>query len=191
MQITQGRLCSLIRSTNFSVCGRTPITAPTVRMALSATWAANRVSLKKLSSPGVSMKYTSFFCQVRWLKAALMEILRLVSSGSKSMEEVPSSTFPNRFREPAVKRRASARVDLPLLPWPRKTTFLMCCTSCMETSSECNGVVSICSVSLHARKTMKSPRSFAAGMVTIESTKTSPCYIRIKIAKSSDNLLKN
>ncbi len=55
-QIRQGRLCSLIRSTNFSVCGRTPSTAPTVSTALSATWAAKRVSLKKLSSPGVSIR---------------------------------------------------------------------------------------------------------------------------------------
>ncbi len=40
------------------------------------------------------------------------------------------------FSDPAVNRSASARVVLPLLPCPRITTFLICCTSCMDTSSE-------------------------------------------------------
>ena len=65
MQRRQGSLCCSMISTNFSVWPRTPRTAPTVKRAISDTWAAKRVSFKKLSSPGVSVKKRVCFFQVR------------------------------------------------------------------------------------------------------------------------------
>src|SRR5687767_3906092 len=55
--------------------------------------------------------------------AVLMEILRLISSGSKSVVVVPSSIFPRRDRPPAVKSRDSTRDVLPTPPWPTTPTF--------------------------------------------------------------------
>ena len=42
---------------------------------------------------------------------------RLISSGSKSMLEVPSATFPRRLVMPVLKSMASTREVLPAPPW--------------------------------------------------------------------------
>ena len=54
-----------------------------------------------------------------------MDILRLISFGSKSLRVWPSSTLLCLLMMPETKLNDSVRVVLPLLLWPAKTTFLM------------------------------------------------------------------
>src|SRR5688572_11239231 len=61
--------------------------------------------------------------QSQYATAVLIEILRLISSGSKSVVVVPSSIFPRRLRPPAVKRSDSTSDVLPTPPWPTTPTF--------------------------------------------------------------------
>ena len=79
-----------------------------------------RVSLRKLSSPGVSTRWRSCFFQVRSWKAAEMVILRDTSSGSKSRMDEPLSTLPKRLVCPASKSMASAMLVLPEPPCPSR-----------------------------------------------------------------------
>ena len=51
------------------------------------------------------------------------EMPRLISSGSKSVVVVPSSTRPWRLTAPEQKSSASARLVLPAPPWPTSATF--------------------------------------------------------------------
>src|SRR5436190_14236498 len=51
------------------------------------------------------------------------EIWRLISSGSKSVVVVPSSTRPLRLITPAQCSSASVSVVLPAPPWPTRATF--------------------------------------------------------------------
>ena len=55
--------------------------------------------------------------------ASEIEIRRFCSSGSKSDAVVPSSTRPIRLMAPDRASSASARVVLPLPPWPTRTTL--------------------------------------------------------------------
>src|SRR5437773_4407651 len=59
----------------------------------------------------------------------LIEIFRLISSGSKSVVVEPSSTFPRRVRAPAEKRSASTRDVLPTPPCPTMPTLRILPTS--------------------------------------------------------------
>src|SRR6266550_4410831 len=51
------------------------------------------------------------------------EIWRLISSGSKSVVVVPSSTRPFRLITPAQCSSDSVSVVLPAPPWPTRATF--------------------------------------------------------------------
>src|SRR5215471_2827096 len=53
-----------------------------------------------------------------------MEIFRLISSGSKSVVVVPSSTLPSRVTAPAANSIDSTSDVLPIPPWPTTPTFL-------------------------------------------------------------------
>src|SRR2546425_3329568 len=53
----------------------------------------------------------------------LIEILRLISSGSKSVVVVPSSTLPSRLTAPAEKRSASTSEVFPTPPCPTTATL--------------------------------------------------------------------
>src|SRR5205807_5836897 len=56
-------------------------------------------------------------------RASDTEIPRLISSGSKSVVVVPSSTRPFRLIAPAWERSASARVVFPVPPCPTRATL--------------------------------------------------------------------
>src|SRR5262245_57701919 len=51
--------------------------------------------------------------------------LRAISSSSKSVTVVPSSTFPKRLTMPASDRMAAASCVFPDELWPTRATFLM------------------------------------------------------------------
>src|SRR5438067_10021349 len=51
------------------------------------------------------------------------EIVRLTSSGSKSVVVVPSSTRPTRLMAPAQCSSASVSVVFPAPPWPTRATL--------------------------------------------------------------------
>src|SRR3989442_12940263 len=55
--------------------------------------------------------------------AVLIEIFRLISSGSKSVVVVPSSTRPRRVTAPAEKRSVSTRDVFPTPPCPTTPTL--------------------------------------------------------------------
>ena len=57
--------------------------------------------------------------------AALIEIVRSISSGLESSTVLPSSTRPMRFVTPALKRIASPSVVLPVDWCPTSAVFLM------------------------------------------------------------------
>src|SRR3954452_15210796 len=50
---------------------------------------------------------------------------RAISSSSKSVTVVPSSTFPKRLTMPASDRTAAASCVFPDELWPTRATFLM------------------------------------------------------------------
>jgi hypothetical protein len=55
--------------------------------------------------------------------AVEMLILRWISSSSKSVIVLPSSTRSNRFEAPAVNSNPAVSVVLPESPWPTTPTF--------------------------------------------------------------------
>src|SRR5256712_12841990 len=69
------------------------------------------------------MKLTRCPFQSQYATEVLIEILRLISSGSKSVVVLPSSTLPSRVTAPAVNSRASTREVLPTPPWPTTPTL--------------------------------------------------------------------
>ena len=76
--------------------------------------------------PGVSMRLT--FTRSRSAKATLDDsvCLRAISSSSKSVTVLPSSTLPSRLTIPASKSAADASCVLPDPLWPTRATFLIC-----------------------------------------------------------------
>src|SRR5215813_11584889 len=61
--------------------------------------------------------------QSQYAMEVLIEILRLISSGSKSVVVLPSSTLPSRVTAPAANSKASTREVLPTPPWPTTPTL--------------------------------------------------------------------
>src|SRR5262245_60688272 len=61
--------------------------------------------------------------QSQYANDVLIEIFRLISSGSKSVVVEPSSTFPRRVTAPAANSMASTRDVLPTPPCPTTPTF--------------------------------------------------------------------
>ena len=97
----------------FSVWTIGPATASTTTSAPSATWSAARASARKFPMPGVSIRL--IFCLFHSAYATLEDsvCLRAISSSSKSVTVVPSSTLPNRLTIPATERSAEASCVLP------------------------------------------------------------------------------
>ena len=83
-----------------SVPTTTPLFALNTRSAPSAAESALQTSPVKSWNPGVSSRLIFVSCQVRWATLVPMEILRLVSSGSKSKTVVPASGLPSRSTAP-------------------------------------------------------------------------------------------
>src|SRR5437762_10644953 len=73
--------------------------------------------------PGVSTRLIRWPFHSQYARAVLTEILRLISSGSKSVVVVPSSTLPRRLTAPVVKSIDSTSDVFPTPPWPTTPTF--------------------------------------------------------------------
>src|SRR5438876_650138 len=73
--------------------------------------------------PGVSTRLIRWPFHSQYATAVLTEILRLISSGSKSVVVVPSSTLPRRLTAPVVKSIDSTSDVFPTPPWPTTPTF--------------------------------------------------------------------
>ncbi len=123
--IIRGKASWSAAAQTFSVCTITPPTASTTTRAASATCSAATASLKKLPMPGVSIKL--IFCLFHSAYATLADsvCLRAISSSSKSVTVVPSSTLPNRLIMLASARMAEVSCVLPDPLWPTRATFLM------------------------------------------------------------------
>jgi len=111
-------------SHTFSVWTSTPETASITTRAASETRMAAAASLKKLPKPGVSIRLILCRFHSAYAIAADRVRLRAISSSSKSVAVVPSSTRPRRFTMPASNRMAEASWVLPALEWPTMATFL-------------------------------------------------------------------
>src|SRR5437899_2742575 len=121
--LARGRSSSLANFQTFAVCTGTPATASTTTSAASTTRRPARASAMRSPYPGVSTRLTRWPFQSRYAIEVLIEILRLTSSGSKSVVVLPSSTRPSRVTAPAVNSRASTREVLPTPPWPTTPTL--------------------------------------------------------------------
>ncbi len=125
MKTIRGSLYSSAYSHTFWVWNSTPPTASTTTTAPSTIRRQFCVSKEKLESPGVSTMLTLHLFQSKKLLAEVMDTCRFCSSGSKSMQEEPSSTRPRRSVLPATKRKDSHREVLPVPPCPTTAMFLM------------------------------------------------------------------
>src|SRR5712691_6413175 len=120
--MARGRVYSLAYFQTFSVCTCTPATASTTMTAAPATRRPPRASATKSPYPGVSIRMTRCPFQSQKATAVPSEILRLISSGSKSVVVVPS-TLPSRLTAPAANSMDSTRDVLPTPPWPARPTL--------------------------------------------------------------------
>ena len=99
--------------------GPTTTTAPSATRSPLSTWPA------KSKNPGASrMLILKPLCSAK-ATPRLIEILRLCSSGSKSIVAVAWSGAPIRAIVPDAKSMASASMVLPSCEWPSRTTFLI------------------------------------------------------------------
>ena len=121
----RARSYSSANAHTFSVWTSTPATASTTTRAASTTRRAARASDRKLAYPGASIRLTLLFFHSAKARAARRLILRSISSGSKSVTVVPSSTRPSRFTAPASKSRAEASEVFPQPPCPTSATLRM------------------------------------------------------------------
>src|SRR5947209_2614361 len=121
--MARGSSYSFANFQTFSVCTCTPATASTTTTAASTTRRPARASAMKSPYPGVSTKLMRWPFQSQYATEVLIDILRLISSGSKSVVVLPSSTLPSRVTAPAVNSRASTREVLPTPPWPTTPTL--------------------------------------------------------------------
>ncbi len=111
-----GIFLSSTKSQAFSVPTSIPETLSTAITALSLTFKLATSSPTKSKYPGVSMAFILTSFQSHGATAALIEILLFISSWSKSVVVLPSSTFPNLSSTPVLKSIASAIEVLPELP---------------------------------------------------------------------------
>ena len=121
--MARGSPYSLAYFQTFSVCTCTPATASTTMTAALAARSPARASATKSPYPGVSIRLRRWPFQSQKATEVPSEILRLISSGSKSVVVVPSSTLPSRLTAPAAKRMPSTRDVLPTPPCPAKPTL--------------------------------------------------------------------
>ena len=79
----------------------------------------------KMLKPGVSSRLILFLFHSAAAMAVEMVILRSISSSSKSVMVLPSSTRSSRLVAPAVKSSPAVKDVLPEWPWPTRPTFRM------------------------------------------------------------------
>ena len=123
MTKARGSLNSSAKDQTFSVWTSTPATPSTSTREESAAASAALVSLMKILKPGVSSRL--ILCLFHSAKASAVEmvILRWISSSSKSVTVLPSSTRVRRLVAPARNRIPAAREVLPELPCPVRPTL--------------------------------------------------------------------
>ncbi len=109
-----------------SVWTSTPATASTTTRTLSTTARAPSTSPTKSAYPGVSKKLILWFAHSTSAMSALIEMLRLISSGSWSVTVVPFSTAPCLVVAPEIYNAASTREVFPHPPCPMTAIFLIC-----------------------------------------------------------------
>ena len=97
--------------------------------AASATRRAARASVRKLANPGVSMMLILVFCHSACARLEESVCLRAISSSSKSVTVVPSSTLPMRLTAPATKSIVETSCVLPHPPCPTTATLRMLAAS--------------------------------------------------------------
>ena len=120
---THGRFSSSATAHTLSVTTSAPATESTTTRAASATRRAQQVSLKKFAMPGVSMRLIFVFFHSANAVLADSVCLRAISSSSKSVTVVPSSTAPRRLTASASNRRAEANCVLPAPLCPTNATL--------------------------------------------------------------------
>ena len=125
MRIARGRPASTASSHATSVWTSTPSTAETTSRTASTALIAERTSPTKSAYPGASstLIFTPFHSTGAIASETLMPFL--ISSGSKSLTVLPSSTWPIRVVAPVVNSMASSSVVLPEPPWPTSRTLRM------------------------------------------------------------------
>ena len=128
IKIRHGMLNSLANSHACSVWTFTLSTASMTTTAPSAACMHILVSVKKFWSPGVSIKVMVCLSQSYWWNELLILELRFISSGSKSINVLPSSTRPILLPIPAIKSIISARVVFPAPWWATSAMFLISST---------------------------------------------------------------
>src|SRR6267154_2936358 len=128
----RGMSYSRQKSQSFSVVTCAPTWASTQIKAQSAAIKEALVSLMKVPYPGISRKFILTFAPEQrvqghsaWARAVCVEILRAISSSSKSVVVVPSATFPQRGVIPAVKSNDDTSCVFPVPPWPTMPTLRM------------------------------------------------------------------
>ena len=121
--MARGSLNSSAKLQTFSVCTSTPATPSTTTSAASAATSDALVSLMKILKPGVSIRLIFFLFHSAAATAVEMVILRAISSSSKSVMVLPSSTRVRRLVAPVVNSRPAARDVFPECPWPTRATF--------------------------------------------------------------------
>src|SRR5688500_2176200 len=108
--------------------GRTPEEAPTAMTTPSTARNAIFASPRKLVAPGVSTMLRMVSFEEKWQTVLLMEILRWISSGSKSEVVLPPMIDPIEGVTPVVYRSASINDVLPAPVEPINATFRMVST---------------------------------------------------------------
>ncbi len=101
----------------------TPSLPEIVMSAVSAARMASHTPPSKSNRPGESSRLILWFFHSKGATEVATDVLRRISSGSKSQTVVPSPTFPSRAAAPERYSMASARLVFPAPPWPASAMF--------------------------------------------------------------------
>src|SRR6266487_3014100 len=128
MTTARGMPTAAHSSQSIRVSPSTPSVAATANSAASAARRPARRSPVKSAYPGVSSRLTLTPAWVSGASVRLTDRCCLISTSSKSLTVVPSSTRPARWMVPVATSSASTSVVLPAPEWPTSTTLrtLLC-----------------------------------------------------------------
>src|SRR5215471_19359580 len=123
MTTARGMPTAAHSSHSIRVSPSTPSVAATANSAASAARRPARRSPVKSAYPGVSSRLTLTPPWISGASVRLAERCCLISTSSKSLTVVPSSTRPARWMVPVATSSASTSVVLPAPEWPTSTTL--------------------------------------------------------------------
>src|SRR5262245_63760418 len=128
MTTARGMPTAAHSSQSIRVRPSTPSVAATANSAASAARRPARRSPVTSAYPGVSSRLTLTPAWVSGASVRLADRCCLISTSSKSLTVVPSSTRPARWMVPVATSSASTSVVLPAPEWPTSTTLrtLLC-----------------------------------------------------------------